>query len=119
MVTTVTTITPTRKSVKNGCADGTRESFVDISQYTNIAGCAAAWDGKIDVHDSRTLFPCGNDLGKCKYPKDACDSNWHVCGVWSNGGNQMSISNTDGGCASMPKAFVAGALCCKSVNEEY
>lgn len=63
-----------------GCADGQREAFVDARTYRNIAGCIAKWDGPKSLRTPRTGAACGDDLGACASPADACGPGWHVCG---------------------------------------
>ena len=64
-----------------GCADGTREAFLNVSAYPNIAGCAATWAGGISMRAAATGVACGDGLGACAAPADACGSGWHVCGT--------------------------------------
>lgn len=61
-----------------GCADGTREGFVDHVTYPTIAGCAATWNGALSLRAARTAAACGGGVA-CAAPADACASSWHVC----------------------------------------
>lgn len=64
-----------------GCADGTREAFHDAARHPDRAGCVAAWDGPADLRARPTGAACGDGLGPCKVPADACAAGWHVCGT--------------------------------------
>lgn len=61
-----------------GCSDGTREGFINTNSYASIASCAGTWDRQ-SLRASSTGASCGNDLGKCTVPADACATGWHVC----------------------------------------
>lgn len=63
-----------------GCADGQREAFVDGAQFPTIAGCIAEWSGKVNLRMAATHAACGDDLGPCAAPEDACAPGWHLCG---------------------------------------
>jgi hypothetical protein len=63
-----------------GCADGQREAFVDAAAYPRIAGCLASWQGRQNLRAPATGRPCGDDIGGCRSPADACALGWHVCG---------------------------------------
>jgi hypothetical protein len=60
---------------ENGCADGTREGFVDEGRHPHVAGCAASWKRPL------ALCPDGN-VGSAngKYACSACSRGFHVCG---------------------------------------
>ncbi len=64
-----------------GCADGQREGFADVIAHPRIAGCLAAWTGTMSLREEPTGHPCGDDLGICESPADACAEGWHICGV--------------------------------------
>jgi hypothetical protein len=64
-----------------GCADDTREAFVDVATAPGIAGCAATWPAAMSLRMPRTGAACGNTLGPCAAPADACGLGWHLCGV--------------------------------------
>jgi hypothetical protein len=61
-----------------GCADGTREGFVDRAAFPAIAACRATWTSQ-SMRASRTGAACGNDLGPCNTPEDSCSDGWHLC----------------------------------------
>jgi hypothetical protein len=63
-----------------GCADGQREAFVDATAFPRIAGCLASWQGLQSLRTPATGAACGDDLGGCRSPGDACALGWHVCG---------------------------------------
>jgi len=72
-----------------GCADGTREGFLDQKTYPQIAACAGGWD-KPGVTPDTVVPTCGNKGGNsgtkasgvgCS-SADLCASNWHVCKGW-------------------------------------
>lgn len=50
--------------VSVGCADGTREGFGDVTLFPDVAACAGAWAGDLDVSTSASAL---------------CASGWHVC----------------------------------------
>jgi hypothetical protein len=64
-----------------GCADGQREAFVDATAFPKIAGCLASWDGGKSMRAPQTGKACGDDLGPCAVPQDACAAGWHTCGA--------------------------------------
>ncbi len=64
-----------------GCADGQREAFVDLAESPNVAGCIGEWGDVADLRAAPTGRACGDDLGPCAVPADACASGWHVCGA--------------------------------------
>lgn len=69
-----------------GCADGTREGFLDEETYTHIAGCSGAWELPGITPDS-VEQTCGGQGGNdgpnpggtgCSSP-DLCADGWHIC----------------------------------------
>lgn len=70
-----------------GCADGTREGFLDRNKSPNIAGCAAKWS------KSLSRCPPGN-IGTRNglYACSACSVGWHVCGIPKN---SIAAANPD------------------------
>ena len=67
-----------------GCADGTREGFLDLKKYPLAAGCAGAWSVK-GIHAG--VPACGRKAGNdganangtgCNV-EDLCAEGWHVC----------------------------------------
>lgn len=65
----------------SGCSDGQREAFSAVATYPAIAGCAATWAGTPSLRATTSGTACGDDLGACGVPADACATGWHVCGV--------------------------------------
>ncbi len=67
-----------------GCADGSREGFVDTERYPGIAACAGAWSiPGLDVGAPACERQAGNDGARadgsgCNV-EDLCATNWHVC----------------------------------------
>jgi hypothetical protein len=64
-----------------GCADGQREAFVDAAKFPKVAGCIGEWPDLANLRAAPTGGTCGDDLGPCAVPADACASGWHVCGA--------------------------------------
>ena len=69
-----------------GCADGTREGFLDFETYPFIAGCSGAWS-EGGVTEADDLTSCshqgGNDGNRadgqgCR-AADLCMEGWHIC----------------------------------------
>jgi hypothetical protein len=90
----------------SGCSDGTRESFKDTAQFPTIAGCGAAW-GETSMRAPATGVACGNDLGTCSAPADACATGWHVCGAPPYGPQDISGRISVDGCLGQPGEFAA------------
>ena len=67
-----------------GCADGTREGFLDHVKYPRIAACAGAWTIK-GAHNTTPACKrqAGNSgtiaTGKGCNVTDLCAGGWHVC----------------------------------------
>ncbi|HUS30003.1 MAG TPA: hypothetical protein VMZ53_15965 [Kofleriaceae bacterium] len=80
-------ITPDAVS-RAGCADDTREAFLDEMLFPEIAGCAATWNGTPSMRAPRTGSACGNGA-VCAVPADACGDGWHVC---EDSGNPADLS---------------------------
>jgi hypothetical protein len=93
-----------------GCADGTREGYSDVATYPTIAGCGASWVGELDLRATATGAACGNDLGMCVSPADACARGWHVCA--SSGDVTELLVLTATTCANEVGSFVAAAGHC-------
>jgi hypothetical protein len=64
-----------------GCADGTREGFLDATAFAAVAGCEATWSGSPSMRAPATGSACGDGIGPCAVPADACAPGWHVCGA--------------------------------------
>ena len=96
-----------------GCADGRREAFLDAGRYPNIAGCLATWSGAADLRAPSSSTACGDGVGPCAAPADACATGWHVCG--STGAVSELRALSAGECAQAGNgAFVAGISRCAS-----
>lgn len=89
-----------------GCADGTREGFVDMAAYPQIAACAGAWDHPGITPDS-VVATCANQGGNsgpkasgigCAAP-DLCAVGWHICKGW-----QEVAQKSPSGCADATPA---------------
>ena len=63
-----------------GCADGEREAFRDAAAFPAIAGCAASWAGDLSLRAAGSGTACGNSIGPCTAPRDACAVGWSICG---------------------------------------
>jgi len=110
-----------------GCSDGTREAFADSKTFPTIAGCAATWPAA-SMRAVRQIGSCGNSLGGCRVPVDACAAGWHVCGDAPSGPADMTSRVTEQACNSEKGRFAAalgdhscndcgsgdghGAVCC-------
>jgi hypothetical protein len=84
-----------------GCADGSREGFLDEIKYPLIAGCAGGWDIPGLHHDAPA---CSNQSGNgsdnpfgqgCNV-EDLCSEGWHVCY-----GPEDVAAHSDSGCTSV------------------
>lgn len=95
-----------------GCADGQREAFVDPMMHARIAGCAATWAGALDMRAPRTGAACGDDLGPCAAPVDACATGWHVCADTGRIGELLVVTGLE--CMTEPGAFIAASGHCTS-----
>jgi hypothetical protein len=89
-----------------GCADGTREGFLDSAAWPQIAACAGAWDRPGVTPD--TVAPtCGrkggnsgsNPAGTGCASADLCATGWHVCNGW-----QEVAQKSTTGCAGAAPA---------------
>jgi hypothetical protein len=71
-----------------GCADGTREHFVDTTMFPNIAACRGGWDqpgvfpspvrvgGAMCLHSGNSG---ANPNGTTCASSDLCSAGWHLC----------------------------------------
>jgi len=91
---------------QSGCSDGTREAFLPVSNWPNLAGCTAKWP-RSSLRDAKTGNACGYELGVCKTPADACGLGWHVCASPPFGPAEISSQATAEECAVQPGAYVA------------
>jgi hypothetical protein len=89
-----------------GCADGTREGFLDVAAWPQIAACAGAWE-KPGITPDSVQATCGlkggnsgaNPAGTgCSAP-DLCAAGWHVCRGWQDVAQKSST-----GCAGAAPA---------------
>jgi hypothetical protein len=70
-----------------GCADGTREGFLDQTKYPLIAACAGGWDTPGLLSNASHVPQCGlqagndgaNPSGQRCSAADLCAAGWHVC----------------------------------------
>lgn len=96
-----------------GCADGQREAFVDQGASPRVAGCIGEWEGTRSLREPPTGHACGDDLGPCAVPADACAAGWHVCGA---SGQLAEISAIGGDACERAGGgkFVAAISHCKT-----
>jgi len=83
----------------NGCADGSREGFLDDKAFPKIAACGGAWDIKGIHHGTpKCNRMAGNDgknaAGKGCNVEDLCADGWRVCY-----GKADVLSRNPDGCA--------------------
>jgi hypothetical protein len=125
------TCTPLSSVGDVGCADGTREGFVNQTTFPAIAACAGGWDGNGGMANYVGVFPaplrttnanCAqngnsgpNPSGTTCSATDLCATGWHICG----GGEVIARvqaaldSGTADGCAAdtwPANSFFAGAI---------
>ena len=68
-----------------GCSDGTREGFLDLLKFNNLAACSGAWNVKGIHHNdgpscNRKSGNTGeNQAGTGCNVEDLCAKGWHVC----------------------------------------
>ncbi len=68
-----------------GCADGTREGFLDLVRFNNIAACGGAWTIPGIHHDEGPACKrnsgntSSNPEAKGCNIEDLCAEGWHVC----------------------------------------
>ena len=68
-----------------GCSDGTREGFLDLLKFNNLAACSGAWTVKGIHHNegpscNRKSGNTGeNQAGAGCNVEDLCATGWHVC----------------------------------------
>jgi hypothetical protein len=90
-----------------GCSDGTREAFVSVETFPNIAACAGGWS--VPGLGTNTTPECGrasgngsaNPTGKDCSVADLCQVGWHVCETPA----AVAAKSNGGGCAA---AGIAG-----------
>jgi len=87
--------TPLDSIGTTGCADGTREVFVNQTTFPAIAACAGGWDGNGGIVDYTGVFPaplrttnpnCTSNGNSGPNPNgtgcsaiDLCATGWHIC----------------------------------------
>jgi hypothetical protein len=95
-----------------GCADGSREAFVDLRMFPSIAGCAGGWSVAGVVSNASNNPACGRAGGNdgarpngsgCTV-EDLCAAGWHVCG----GANELDSLNVT--CAQARLAPATGPM---------
>ena len=98
-----------------GCADRTREGFVDMNTYPAIAACAGAWSlpGLRDV-TAACGYKAGNDgeliSGVGCSAADLCDPGWHVCQTNLDVAQSLPIADrTCNGLGAAAETFFATA----------
>lgn len=98
----------------NGCSDGTREGLEDTSRFPLIAACGATWPAS-SLRTSPTGTPCGNSLGECIVPADACGPGWHICARPPYGPSDVSSKVNLSQCMSLSGefAFAVDAFACE------
>jgi hypothetical protein len=94
-----------------GCADGAREAFLDQGQYPDIAGCEATWPGTISMRAPATGIACGDTIGACAAPADACAGGWHLCGVDGSISELRTLSAVQCADAGEGQFFSASSHC--------
>ena len=100
-----------------GCSDGEREGFIDIARFPTIAACSATWNGSLGLRDPRTGGACGDELGPCLAPVDACAPGWHVCadnGQLTDITSRVSAADCGDAGGTPVGEFVAAAQHCES-----
>lgn len=101
-----------------GCSDQHREAFTDLVAFSRIAGCKASWNGRVSLRRLGTGTACGNDLGPCDAPADACSPEWHVCGSNGNADELVLVGITAAQCRSAGSgAFSAAVSHCHAQGE--
>jgi hypothetical protein len=90
----------------SGCSDGTREGFLPVSAWPNLAGCTARWP-RASLRDAKTGVPCGFEEEACAVPADACGDGWHICASPPYAPTEISNQATAEECAAQPGAYVA------------
>jgi hypothetical protein len=87
-----------------GCADGTREAFVDMAAHPKIAGCAGGFTVPGVVSNASKLPACAraggnngaNPSGTGCSVEDLCALGWHVCT------SRTDVAVEDAGCDPTP-----------------
>jgi hypothetical protein len=96
---------PTTTGNEVGCADGTREGFVSMSDHPTIAGCSGAWT-VAGVTRPNLVPTCNRGAGNsgantegtgCSVA-DLCAEGWHVCA----GSAEVSLKSATGCADAVP-----------------
>jgi hypothetical protein len=94
-----------------GCADGTREGFVDIGVYPSIAACAGGWDEPGLLSMASQTPECDRAAGNegnnpeghgCSVA-DLCAVGWHVCET----AHDVAVATAGMGCAPAYELYLA------------
>ena len=92
-----------------GCADGRREGFLDVDRFPRIAGCMATWADAPTLRAPATGASCGDGIGTCAAPADACAAGWHVC-VSSGNPADLTSSASSEQCLHAGGGYFASAM---------
>ena len=100
-----------------GCADKTREGFLDEAAYPQIAGCAGAWE-KPGVTPDTVVPTCGNQGGNSGAKADGmgcssadlCSVGWHVCKGWQEVAQKSPTGCVDATPANAPSKSLFFAI---------
>jgi hypothetical protein len=117
-------VTPTYQCIDQsvGCSDGSREGFTSVSTYPNIAACKGIAATQ-SLRTTRTGAWCGDQLGGCPVPEDACSPGWHLCmregwpgDIVDRLGNLADCRSPNAGAgafaAGASTSFDCGVFCC-------
>lgn len=96
----------------SGCADGTREGFLALLQYPDIAGCSGGWT--VPGVTASSVPACGRASGNSATNRDGagcasadlCAAGWHLC----RGKDEVGLK-TNGSCVdATPPGAPASSL---------
>lgn len=91
-----------------GCSDGEREGLTSET----VAACGATWTGTRDLRLASTGQMCGDDLGECASPEDACAAGWHIC---ARSGAVAELRGASGDeCVGLSGRYLAAADHCSA-----
>ncbi|MCA9518912.1 MAG: hypothetical protein KC635_28445 [Myxococcales bacterium] len=94
-----------------GCADGTREGFVDIAPFPDIAGCSGAWSvpGVVTAAAPACGRRAGDDgelpSGAGCNVADLCAEGWHVCADFGDVADATSFGGCEGAVTTSEPLF--------------
>jgi hypothetical protein len=80
----------TNMAVTSGCSDGSREGFVDLTTFPDIAGCSGGFElpGLLTTLAPACEGLAGNDsenpAGTACNAADLCAAGWHICATSSD-----------------------------------